>query len=190
MPRQRDYQAEYQRRIASAAKRGLSRSQARGHARASEKPIRGSKVSRGDVGLEAALRALHRTGTQAAAKEAGVSVERFRRFLRDNSIATRAGRGWRIHDKAPRDMLVMSQGQARKMRLDGEDQASLNGRFLAAFKRFINSNDSEFLDEFAGLSVRDAKGKLHPFETDPDTLYRLAASGSEIFEDIYKIITT
>ena len=87
-------------------------------------------------------------------------------------------------------MLVLSEGQARKMRLDGEDQASLNGRFLAAFKRFINSNDSEFLDEFVGLSVRDAKGKLHPFETDPDTLYRLAASGSEIFEDIYKIITT
>lgn len=190
MARKRDYKAEYQRRIANAAKRGLSKSQARGHARPSEKPIRGSKVGRGDERLEAALTSLRRTGTQvAAAKEAGVSVERFRRFLRENKLAKRQGRTWLIDDRAPREMLVLSNGQAMQIRLDGYEQASLNGRYLAGVKSFINTNDSEFLSEFVGLSVRDANGKLHPFETDENTLYRLAASGSEIFEDIYRLIT-
>lgn len=190
MARKRDYRAEYARRIANAKKRGLSRSQARGHARSGEKPIRGSKASRGDAGLEAALKSLRRTGTQsAAAKDAGVSVERFRRFLRENKLAKRKGRSWLIDDKAPREMLVLSNGQARRMRLDGHEQASLNGRYLAAFKSFINSSDSEFLADFVGLSVRDAKGKSHPLETDENTLYRLAASGGEIFEDVYRLIT-
>lgn len=191
MPRQRDYKAEYQRRIANAAKRGQSRSQARGHARPGETPIRRSNVSRGDVSLEAALRALRRTGKQtAAAKEAGVSVERFRRFLRENKLANRTGRIWLITDKAPREMLVLSNGQARKMLLDGQEQASLNGRFLVAVKNFLNSQDEQLLSEFVGLSVRDAKGKLHPFETGENALYRLADSGSEVFEDIYRLITT
>ncbi|MWV28079.1 hypothetical protein [Aurantiacibacter rhizosphaerae] len=190
MARQRDYKAEYQRRIANAAKRGLSKSQARGHARPGEKPIRGSNVARGDTKLEAALTALRQSGTQvAAAKEAGVSVERFRRFLRENQLAERQGRTWLIDDRAPREMLVLSNGQAMQMRLDGYEQASLNGRYLSAFKSFISTNDSEFLSDFVGLSVRDAKGKLHPFETDENALYRLAASGSEIFEDIYRLIT-
>lgn len=190
MAKPRNYKAEYAKRIANAEKRGLSRSQARGHARPGEKPIRSSKVNRGDVGLEAALRALRRTGTpSAAAKEGGVSVERFRRFLRENNLAKRTGGTWLIDDKAPREMLVLSNGQARRMLLDGQEQASLNGRYLAAFKSFINSNDSEFLADFVGLSVRDAKGQLHPFETDENGLYRLAAAGSEIFEDIYRLIT-
>jgi hypothetical protein len=190
MAKPRNHKAEYARRIANAKKRGLSRSQARGHARPGETPIRGSNVNRGDVSLEAALRALRLTGKQsAAAKEAGVSVERFRRFLRENKLATRTGRTWLITDKAPREMLVLSNGQARKMLL-GQEQASLNGRFLVAVKNFLNSQDDELLSEFVGLSVRDAKGKLHPFETDENALYRLADSGSEVFEDIYRIITT
>lgn len=190
MAKARSYKTEYASRIANAQKRGLSRSQARGHARPGEKPIRGSKTARGDTGLEAALKALRRIGTQgAAAKDAGVSAERFRRFLRENKLAKRKGRRWLITDNAPREMLVLSNGQARKMRLDGQEQASLNGRYLSAFKSFINTNDDEFLADFVGQSVRDTKGKSHTFETDPNALYRIAASGSEIFEDIYRLIT-
>lgn len=190
MAKKRDYKAEYARRIANAKKRGLSRAQARGHARAGERPIRGSTVKRGEASLEAALKALRRTGTQvAAAKEAGVSVERFRRFLRENELATRNGKTWIISDPATRKMLVISNGEARTRKLAGLEQASLNGKYLAAVKAFINSNDADLLAAFVGKSVRDTSGKLHTFETDPNTLYHLAASGGEIFEDIYRLIT-
>ena len=81
MSRQRDYKAEYQRRIANAAKRGLSKSQGRGHARAGEASAR-SKPVKSDDRLESALKLLRQSGNQSrAAKEAGVSAERFRRFL-------------------------------------------------------------------------------------------------------------
>ncbi len=103
MPRQRDFKAEYQRRIANALKRGLSRSQARGHAKAGEKPVRAKPVQ-SDARLEDALKLLRQTGNQSlAAKEAGVSAERFRRFLRSNGLAERQGRQWRITDNPPHD---------------------------------------------------------------------------------------
>lgn len=190
MARKRDYKAEYARRIANAKKRDFSRSQARGHARAGERPIRGARSKRGDAPLEAALKALRRTGTQKrAAKEAGVSVERFRRFLRENKLAKRKGRKWIISDPAPRQMLVISDGEARTRKLAGLKEASRNGSYLAAVKAFINSNDIDYLEPFVGRTVRDTAGKEHIFETDPNTLYRLAASDSEIFEDIYRLIT-
>jgi len=188
MPRQRDYKAEYQRRIASAVKRGLSRSQARGHARTGEATIK-SRPAATDSKLEAALKELRKSGNQAAAaKSAGVSPERLRRFLRENALIEGRGRTLKISDHRNRDMLVLSNGEAREMRLRDFDQASLNGRHLAAVRSFLNSNDRDFLAEFEGKSVIDAKGKDHPLETDPNTLHRLAAAGDAVFHEIYRLI--
>lgn len=188
MPRQRDYRTEYQRRIANATKRGLSRSQARGHARSGEKPIR-AKAIKSDEGLEAALKRLREIGNQGrAAKEAGVSVERFRRFLRSNSIAERQGGQWRITDNRPRRMTVISQGETHEISLRDFEQASLNGEHLNAVKAFLASNDREWLDPFEGRSVNDAKGKSHPLETNPNILHRLAHAGEAVFHEIYRLI--
>ncbi len=189
MPRKRDHRAEYKRRIANAAKRGLSRSQARGHARAGEAPIR-PKMVKSDERLETALKLLRETGNQGrAAKEAGVSAERFRRFVRSNSLAERQGRQWRITDNRRRRMRVISGGEAREIMLRDFEQSSLNGRHLAAVGAFVRSNDPDLLRPFDGQSVIDAKGKAHPLETNPNTLHRLAASGTEVFHEIYRLIT-
>src|SRR5690242_2359967 len=90
MSRKRDHKAEYQRRLKRAAARGFSRSQGRGHARAGEKPIKSAKAIAYDKRLEAALKMLRSVNKQGlAAKTAGVAPERFRRFLRENSLAKR-----------------------------------------------------------------------------------------------------
>lgn len=188
MARKRDYRAEYQRRIANAAKRGLSRSQARGHARSGEKPIR-PKSTKSDERLEAALRRLREIGHQGrAAKDAGVSAERLRRFLRENSLAERRGKRWHITDKRSRRMTVISGGEACEITLRNFDQASLNGKHLAAVGAFLRTNDIDLLRPFDGQSVIDAKGKAHSLETDPNALYRLAHAGSEVFHEIYRLI--
>lgn len=188
MTRQRDYKAEYQRRIANAAKRGLSRSQARGHARSGEKPIRPKPV-KSDAGLEAALKRLREIGNQSlAAKHAGVSAERLRRFLRENSLAERRGKRWHITDKRSRRMTVISGGEAREITLRDFDQSSLNGKHLAAVSAFLRTNDIDLLNPFDGQSVIDTKGKAHPLETDPNALYRLAHAGSEVFHEVYRLI--
>ena len=72
--------------------------------------------------------------------------------------------------------------------LRGYDQASLNGSYLAAVRQFLSIRKIEFLTPFVGLSVIDAKGKSHPFETDPNVLLRLASAGSEVFHDVYRLI--
>jgi hypothetical protein len=188
MQKSRDYKKEYQRRIANAAKRGLSRSQARGHARTGEAPIK-SRLAMPDMKLEAALKALRNLGNQtSAARSAGVSPERLRRFLRENALAERTGKTWRITDMRPREMMVISNGGTTQRLLRGADEASLNGKYLNAVKAFLNSNDVGFLLPFRGRSVIDAKGQTHLFETDPNTLYRLAHAGSEAFHEIYRLI--
>ncbi|WP_322896368.1 hypothetical protein [Erythrobacter sp. T5W1-R] len=191
MPRQRDYKAEYQRRIANALKRGLSRSQARGHARAGEKPIRAKPVQ-SDAGLETALRRLRETGNQSlAAKDAGVSAERFRRFLHSNGLAERRGKQWRIADNRTRRMTVITSGDAVELTLRDFEQASLNGKHLAAVSEFLRTIETDLLAPFIGQSVIDAAGIAHPLETDPNTLFRIdyTYSGSEEYHQIYRIIT-
>ena len=188
MARNRDYKAEYARRVASATARGLSRSQARGHARMGEAPLKASSIA-SDKKLEAALRELRKSGNrEAAAKAARVAPERFRRFLAQNVEIHGRGQSLKITDNRPRDMLVLSNGEARELRLRDFEQASLNGRHLAAVHNFINSNDRDLLAEFEGLSVIDAKGKAHLLETDPNTLHRIAAAGGEVFHEIYRLI--
>ena len=183
----RNYKAEYERRIANAVKRGLSRSQARGHARAYEKSVR-AKPAQSDTRLERALREMRKHGSQAtAAREAGVSPERLRRFLRENTLASRKGREWTFTDNRLREMASFTDGRAVQLKLRGFDPASLNGAYLEAVERFLATNDYSFIEPFVGKSVRDAKGKRHVFETNPNQLYRLT-SGDDPFEQIYRFV--
>lgn len=189
MSRQRSYKAEYQRRIANAAKRGLSRSQARGHARPGEASIR-PKAPKDADRLEAAHKAMRQKGAlTAAAKAHHISPERLRRYVQDNALATRKGRTWTFTDNRYREMKVISGGEVYPIRLAGFEQSSLNGDYLNAVKAFLRSNDIDLLAPFIGRSVTDAKGNAHPFETNPNALHRLAASGNEVFHDIYRLIS-
>lgn len=189
MARKRDHKAEYAARVSNAAKRDLSRSQARGHARVHEKPVRARSAPAHDDRLEAALRELRRSRNQtAAAKSQGIAPERLRRFLRENVQIEGRGRSLRITDNRNREMAVISDGEIHRRTLRDFDQASLNGEYLNAVKAFLSSNDIELLKPFEGRAVIDAKGKSHPLETNPNALYRLAAAGDEVFHEIYRLI--
>lgn len=188
MSKQRNFKAEYARRIANAEKRGLTRSQARGHAKAGEPLVKPKPATEPDPRLEAALKLLRETGNQSrAASETGVSVERFRRFLRENKLAARTGRTWAFSDYRLRDMVVISDGEIKHRHLLGFDQASLNGKYLNAVKAFLESNDADHLAPFVGKSVIDAKDKSHLLETNPNTLHRLAHAEGEAFHEIYRL---
>lgn len=185
--KQRHYGDEYKRRLERAAARGLSRSQARGHARASETPVRATATV-SDGRLEAALKELRRTGKQGrAAKVAGVSAERFRRFLREKSLAKRDGRTWTITDERPREVLIISRGQERRISVRGFEPASRIGHHSNAVRRLLVKNDPSELAPFVGQSIKDLSGRMHPFETDENALYRLAAAGGEGFEQVYRL---
>lgn len=191
MARKRDYKAEYRRRIEHGLKRGLTRSQARGHPKASEKPASTKPTTpKSDAKLETALKALRTGATQkAAAKDAGVSQERFRRFLYGHELARREGRTWVLSDDRARRVLTIYQGQSKSVTVPGFEEASKAGQYANAAGRFLRSNDLTHLEPFMGDGLTDVQGRFFPFETDPNALHRHAAADAPAFHEIYQIIS-
>lgn len=187
--RPRDYRAEYARRITKGAMRGLSRSQARGHPRRMEAPLR-TKPPAFSRQLEAGLRAI-KSGQSLteAARSVHVAPERLRRYLAASGIAEKRGGRWTVgpRDTRIRQMLLYSQGVAIIASVTPAE-ADIIGRYMAAVGRFLESNDAAYLAPFAGEAITDTAGHRHPLETDPNALYRLDATGGETFEDVYRIV--
>lgn len=187
----RDYQAEYARRIAIGEGRGLSRSQARGHARPGEAPVSGRGATPAyDPWLEQGLKAI-RAGTPLtrAAPAIGVSPERLRRYVAQTGVVEKRGGRWVVgHDARLRQLPLYSRGRAVTITVAGYEPAALIGRYMAAVRAFLESNDPANLAPFVGESVADVAGKRHVFETRPNVLYRLAAAPAESFEQVYRIV--
>jgi hypothetical protein len=187
----RNYQAEYARRIANAMARGISRSQARGHARPGEKPSRGPPKPIDDDRLQLAFRVLHQEKNfEAAAKAARISPERLRKHAIERGLIEKSGRRWQARADLPRRVPVFSKGKSLAITVPNAAEASPVADFMSTVGAFL-TQPKKFeskLASFAGQSARDIAGKTHPFETNPNTLYRLAAGGERSFEEIYRII--
>jgi hypothetical protein len=133
------------------------------------------------------FRATH--NASAAAKTGHVSRERFARFLRDQEVAARHGRGWTITDNLVRELDIISQGRRIVVRVRGFDAASTIELHNAAVRKFVrHADDLTPLAPFEGVVMTDAAGRRHLLETRPNTLLRLAATGGDVFESVYRII--
>ena len=186
----RDYRAEYRRRIERGLARGLSRSQARGHPKANERPIE-PIVTKGDPGLEAAIREMNRgISMTAASRSRHVSAERLRRFLVQEELAEREGRRWVISDGRLRPVPVITNGDIRIVTVAGYEPARLVGEHRQAVGAFVRTNDSEFIKPFEGRSVRAANGRKYLLETDPNELHRIASMDTPPFHEIYAITSS
>lgn len=184
----RDYKAEYQRRKVHAAARGLSVSQARGHPKANEAGIfQARRNNNSDRRLDIAVRELRRKRSlDKAAKEAKVSVERLRRHLAQSGIAEQRGKRWVVREDVPRWMPIFSEGELELIKVKGRKASSPVGRYMNAVKDFVNSGDASHLAPFKGRAITDTRGKVHRFETDPNTLYELSNDEVDPFEQ-YRI---
>lgn len=142
-----------------------------------------------DRQLEAGLRSL-RSGqslTQSA-RSVHVSPERLRRYALRSGTLRHQGSKWIPRaDKRRRQMLAYSKGEAIVVTVK-PTAARLIGEYMSAVGHFLETNNPEPLAPFHGKAFTDAAGKRHPFETDPNTLYELADTGSQTFEDVYRIV--
>jgi hypothetical protein len=187
----RNYVAEYARRIARGAAKGVSRSQARGHPKPKEaavSPKRSPKPIE-DERLQLAFKVLRQEKSlSAAARAAKVSAERLRHYAAQRDLIERQGRRWAVRHELPRRMLLFSDGRALQIVVGDFDKASKIGRFMSAVGEFLRTNNPAGLREFEHVSVADVTGQVHPFETRPNALYRLISAHDQSFEHIYRIV--
>jgi hypothetical protein len=189
VPKQRDYAAEYARRISRWLKKGFSKSQARGHPGPGESGLRKRHAPLDDERLQRALRTLRQEkNLTAAAKAARIAPERLRQVAASKGAITKQKRRWIVNPDLPRRMPLYSRGRQIVITVGDFPSASLIGRYMSAVGNLRKSNDVKLLQPFVGQSVMDISGKAHPFETNPNTLYRLASAGGETFEQVYRIV--
>jgi len=183
--KQRDFRAEYQRRLERGLTAGKSRSAARGHPRAADLP----KLPPGPIDhkspLEKALSRMRKGESQAAAAKAeGISIEQLRRHRLQHSTSERRGRGWAISDTRPQAYWIASDGKQISVLLDN-DMGTEVSAYWRAVDKFLYSNDADHLHPFEGEGVTDQQGRFHKFETRPNVLRKLEAVGDLSFIEIY-----
>jgi hypothetical protein len=184
---QRNYKAEYRRRIKRGLAHGLNRSEARGHG---NKPKRPSKARRpkADPRIAAAILEMNRgRSLTATAKSLNLPPRQLQKALRDQRLAKRKNNRWVPTDKRLRKVPVISDGRQRTLTVIGYEPARLAGEHYSAVGQFVRSNNLAVLRPFEGQIVRAANGRKYPLETDPNELHRIAALDSPPFHEIYRI---
>ena len=188
--RRRNYRLEYKHRKQRGLARGLSLSQARGHARAGERPRPPNPVIVNPKSKEEAAIRMMKAGMplRHSAKSLGLSEQYLRRYVKENAGASRAGKRWVFDDQRARLFPVYSETKLKTLALAPE-QASLASLFMHAVRQFLVSGDASFLVPYEGQGVADVHGRFNRFETDPNRLYELDSAGELNFPEFYRIIS-
>jgi hypothetical protein len=141
MAKKRNSKAEYARRKANALARGLSVSQARGHAKAGERPSRDLPSQIEDERLQVALCVLRREANlAAAAKAARISPERLRRHVIERGLIEKFKGRWRLRAAdLPRRLKAFSREKALTIVVLGLASAFLVGRYTSPPGEFLRT---------------------------------------------------
>jgi hypothetical protein len=184
MKKPKDFKAEYAARMERNAHLPLS--VRRGHPRPGETSVSGrlpkldSHVLAGVAKIKAGATL---TGT---ARSLGISREKLRSAVAAEGDYRRAGRRYRFFPRVRNDLPLYSKGESIRVLVD-EENARLLGEYMAAVRKFLRTQKLEHLKPFIGGGVTDIKGVFHPFETDPEELYRLDTKGRAVFHQIYQL---
>lgn len=187
----RDYKEEYARRIQRATAQGYTRTQARGHAKAGEKPIsnRRSLKPLDDARLQRALKDLRQNKSlSGAARAARISPERLRAAALSKGAIEKEGRRWTVKTDLPRKVLIYSEGREYTPIVGSFEEASLAGKYIDAVGDFWMTADPSHFEDFIGKSVTDINGRAYPLETNPNALFRLRKLTRTSFEEVYRIV--
>jgi hypothetical protein len=187
----RDYHEEYVRRLERAAQRGLSKSQARGHAKIGERRVSTRAPPKvPDKRLQISLQRLKSGATLSkAAREGGISSERLRHYVSEHKLAAKRGRRWIFRERNLRwQALIYADDGAHVALVSKPKEISKIAKHHNAVKRFLRTKRTAPLKPYIGMTVTDASGRRYVLETNPNALLRLINTGEPTFEEFYKLI--
>lgn len=140
--------------------------------------------------LEMGLKQL-RTGDSLAeaARGIGVTPAQLRSYAISTGIVERKNGNWHFkRDRRFRRMPIYADGKRLVITVHNSKTASQIGAYTRAVRLFFETEDIKLLAPFQDQSIPDIDGKRHVFETRPNVLFRLDASGIEPFEIAYEIV--
>jgi hypothetical protein len=196
--RQRDYKAEYQRRIARGVARNLTRSQARGHPGVREAYASGrsrAPLEKADAAIQKAIAAMRSGKSLAAtAKAHKVSRERLSAFAKSSADATFSGKRWTFNGDSDRlHVPIIAKGHPNSVNIwvRGERSARLAGEHYEEAGRAIEKPSlfPMFEKRWSGVTITDLKGREFEFETDPNAVYRAMHADEVDWSRIYQRLT-
>ena len=179
-----------------------SLSQLRGHASNGKKPVSElkpkpvykrswSKITKRELRIrEKSLDVLRRVRKGQSLSNASKELHTTSETVIKNTSAFKKVKGkWiaKSQDRISRTMSIYENGQQEWIEVSDSRTASRIGKYNSAVNEFLRNDDIKVLKPFK-RSFKDANGKLHHFETDPDKLYEIAEQQEEPeFWEIYKI---
>jgi hypothetical protein len=149
-----------------------------------------AKPRRYEPRLEAALKHLREGDPLSkAARKVGATPAQLRSYALATGIAERRDGKWHFkRDRRFRRMPIYTDGKRVVITVHNSKSASQIGAYMRAVRLFFETEDIELLAPFRDRSVPDVTGKRYVFETRPNVLFRLDASGVEPFELVYAIV--
>jgi hypothetical protein len=187
----RDYHTEYLRRLKRAAQRGLSKSQARGHAKIGERRVSTRAPPKiPDKRLQISLQRLKSGATLSqAAREGGISSERLRHYVSEHKLAAKRGKHWIFQQRNLRwQALIYTDARSQIVLVSKPKEISKIAKYHNAVKRFLRTKRTAPLNPYVGMMITDASRHHYVLETDPNALLRLVNTGEPTFEEFYKLI--
>ncbi|MDE1870864.1 MAG: hypothetical protein KGI06_01335 [Candidatus Micrarchaeota archaeon] len=172
--------------------------QLRGHAQFKAKPVPVYKRSWNSLTAKERLIRERALEVLTDARKTGKSVYKLSREHRIGHLAVRKATNafrkvkgrWKPSkfDRISRIMAINENGKEVFIELNDSRQASIIGAYQSAIREYLNTGNPDALKAFKGKKVRDAKGKLHTLDTDPESIRAIAESRENPeFYDIYKI---
>ena len=90
-------------------------------------------------------------------------------------------------DRIQRSMVIYENGELKSIVVTNSKDASIIGEYLNAVKQFLIFGDKEVLKPFENIVIKDADGKKHKLETNPNNIYLIEEQKEEEeFYEIYK----
>jgi len=121
-----------------------------------------------------------------ASKEIGIEPKA---VVKNTNAFKKVNGKWiaKSQDRISRVMGIYEKGKQEWIEIKDSRIASKIGKYNSAVNEFLRTGNKDVLKPFK-KPFKDAKGKLHYFETNPEKLYEIAESQEEPeFYEIYKV---